>query len=618
MANSNWQNYYGVIYKINDTATDKVYIGQTIRSLRKRFKDHLNYPNNKFLRRAFETYNYELRIQKIPASKECISTTKGEFKMMVIRKCENLKELNEAEKEEIKNHKSCVKDYHSIINGKIIPLYGYNIDRGGRGTFPSYGPDHPLYLQIKEEPLIELIRKGFFRSEIANEFTVSGTTISRRIYDSWHKEGIKNLEDARKYFGGSELYDLRKNKKIQNAHHMKRILIYYTKIDRILLRGLLNEGLTADEIDDVFLTKLIHKGYVASEIGKKVGLIDSKWMAKRFQHVLDMNFQEARDEYFFRPRIVYLLKNGVKSPQLTDFFNKDYKDLKVPIKKFCRKGIYNAMRRIWQRIYDEFEQRSREEGRWDPCRSPLEKNRLQFTHFYRYLIRIFSLYPKINKELAELLIDSDLSTKEIDQEFLLYLVQTGNSLEEMVNKYKSAYDPFRKWFKKVIGMNYNKAKDQFFWKHKILHLIKKYDPPHAINKIAIKLKASEHTIRTVVRRIWNKELKKMGGIKSLLEYLKNKDFYNKLNKLVKLFGVKADRLKKYVLTSKHVLQGLFNLTKTNPFFTARSMAKELKFNERTSYYHIINKLIPFGLVEKLHLKYKLTNLGKNFLRKLFI
>ncbi|GAH59044.1 unnamed protein product, partial [marine sediment metagenome] len=292
----------------------------------------------------------------------------------------------------------------------------------------------------------------------------------------------------------------------QNAHHMKRILVYYPKIDRILLRELLNEGLTADEIDDVFLTKLIYKGYAASEIGKKVGLTDSKWMAKRFQHVLDMNFQEARDEYFFRPRIVYLLKNGVKSPQLTDFFNKDYKDLKAPIKKFCRKGIYNAMRRIWQRKYDEFNYRAMVEGKWNMVTSPFDHNRLQFTHFYHYLIRIYHLYPKINEELAELLTESELSTKEIDIAFLVFLIQFGYSLEEITEKYNSTYDSLRKWIKKVLGMNYNMAKDEYFWKPRILTLIKKYDPIPAVTKIAEIFNTPDPTLRGAIKRIWKYEL----------------------------------------------------------------------------------------------------------------
>ncbi len=76
MTNSNWQNYYGVIYRLIDTANGLVYIGQTIRTLRDRFKDHLKYPSNKFLKRAFNRYNYNLKIQKLSISAKQICTIK--------------------------------------------------------------------------------------------------------------------------------------------------------------------------------------------------------------------------------------------------------------------------------------------------------------------------------------------------------------------------------------------------------------------------------------------------------------------------------------------------------------------------------------------------------------
>ena len=67
-----WGVFYGVIYILIDIANGFVYIGQTIRTLRDRFKDHLQYPSNKFLKRAFDRYNYNLKIQKISASAEQI------------------------------------------------------------------------------------------------------------------------------------------------------------------------------------------------------------------------------------------------------------------------------------------------------------------------------------------------------------------------------------------------------------------------------------------------------------------------------------------------------------------------------------------------------------------
>ena len=54
----------------------------------------------------------------------------------------------------------------------------------------------------------------------------------------------------------------------------------------------------------------------------------------------------------------------------------------------------------------------------------------------------------------------------------------------MAEKYNSAYNTFRKWLKKVLGMNYNNAKDEYFWKAKILSIIKTYNSIPNIAKIA--------------------------------------------------------------------------------------------------------------------------------------
>ena len=86
---------------------------------------------------------------------------------------------------------------------------------------------------------------------------------------------------------------------------MKRIIQYYPIfLKKYQYNKFLKDELTADEIDNIFLPMLIYDGYSAAEIGLKVGLQDSKWMARRFQEVLNMSFSDARDEYFFKPRLL--------------------------------------------------------------------------------------------------------------------------------------------------------------------------------------------------------------------------------------------------------------------------------------------------------------------------
>ena len=70
-------------------------------------------------------------------------------------------------------------------------------------------------------------------------------------------------------------------------------------------------------------------------------------------------------------------------------------------------------------------------------------------------------------------------------------------------------------------MNYNNAKDEYFWKPKLLPLIKKHDPINAITNIAKKLNIPDTTIRQVIKRIWKDEFEQFGSLRTLLNYLKN-------------------------------------------------------------------------------------------------
>ena len=64
-----WGEYYGVIYKITDRNKDKslqyerVYIGQTIQSLRDRFWQHLSDQSNRYLQAAMKRYRKEFTIK---------------------------------------------------------------------------------------------------------------------------------------------------------------------------------------------------------------------------------------------------------------------------------------------------------------------------------------------------------------------------------------------------------------------------------------------------------------------------------------------------------------------------------------------------------------------------
>ena len=81
----------------------------------------------------------------------------------------------------------------------------------------------------------------------------------------------------------------------------------------------------------------------------------------------------------------------------------------------------------------------------------------------------------------------------------------------------------------------------------------------------------------------------------------------------------------------HILQGLFNLTKTTSTFTISSLSQILGLNIRSIHYQIDRNLIPLGLVNFVgwifkkgrrnaykYKLYELTNLGRNLLETICI
>lgn len=93
---------FGVIYKITCIINNKVYIGQTTRSLRERFSEH-----------SKRTYYISNSIKKYGI---------GNFKVEIISICSTQEELNEKETYFIEYYKS------------IDKKYGYNLTTGGHNT----------------------------------------------------------------------------------------------------------------------------------------------------------------------------------------------------------------------------------------------------------------------------------------------------------------------------------------------------------------------------------------------------------------------------------------------------------------------------------------------------
>lgn len=94
--------FFGVIYKITNLINNKVYIGQTIRNINIRFKDHIKYANNKKC--------------SMPIALAIKKYGKENFICEIIHYCNSQEELNEKE--------SYFINLYNSTNNKI----GYNLD----------------------------------------------------------------------------------------------------------------------------------------------------------------------------------------------------------------------------------------------------------------------------------------------------------------------------------------------------------------------------------------------------------------------------------------------------------------------------------------------------------
>jgi len=203
-----WRMYYGVIYRLTDTANSKVYIGQTIQVLRERFRQHFKAPPNKYLAQAIFQYKKNFKIVENGIINNTMSyrTKGGEFTIEVIEYCADVYSINKAEIRYIEDHKSWIKKYGT--------KYGYNLNRGGGDSGiikeGQKGKDHWRWIYIDIELLIELIQKGLLLDEIAREFGTSTPTIERRIRDLDQEYSVKNITEARILFGGTEQASIRR------------------------------------------------------------------------------------------------------------------------------------------------------------------------------------------------------------------------------------------------------------------------------------------------------------------------------------------------------------------------------------------------------------------------
>lgn len=104
----------GYIYKITNTLNNKVYIGQTVKTVERRFNQHKNNSNKPYfsqivLYKAFNKYGFE------------------NFKCETIEEVPN-ELLNEREKYWIEYYDSYFDGYNSTLGGRATQLYNWDVD----------------------------------------------------------------------------------------------------------------------------------------------------------------------------------------------------------------------------------------------------------------------------------------------------------------------------------------------------------------------------------------------------------------------------------------------------------------------------------------------------------
>ena len=209
----------GYIYKITNTLNDKVYIGQTIKTVQKRFTQHKNNSNKEYfsqivLYKAFNKYGIENficeEIEEVPNDK-----------------------LDEREKYWIEYYDSYFNGYNSTLGGRATQLYNWDTDdiiekymvlKSARAVAKEIGCDHstidrilnengvkrftpsqqqskPLYFKKKDE----IHRFGTTRE--AAEWLIENGITKMTNPNLVRQEITSRIRNNKKYFGFEVYYE---------------------------------------------------------------------------------------------------------------------------------------------------------------------------------------------------------------------------------------------------------------------------------------------------------------------------------------------------------------------------------------------------------------------------
>jgi len=341
---------------------------------------------------------------------------------------------------------------YSTVNSKIKEFWGdigITTINSARKAFGGWIPFKIRgHIDVNLEKLIELIEQGLFHHEICEKLNINDGILYRRL----NSLGIKDLTEARFLFGVIDIYQDRLYKrhleyalrgiesyqfvfipkatlqnlieegldeyKIAELYNTTNVTIrarireywdltFYEaqllfrilqRINKAFLDDLINNSLTFQDIERLFFIKLISEGHSPTTISILFEFKDHSAISQRIAKSLEMTFNEAKLEYYYKPRIIEYIKNGVRNSV----------ELSQSLKE-TRVTINSVIKKIWHEEFDNLKNSDFADN------SPQ-----QFINLFQFLIRLYKIYPNIDKGLLNNCLYKNLTPKEIDSVFNRY------------------------------------------------------------------------------------------------------------------------------------------------------------------------------------------------------
>ena len=187
------------------------------------------------------------------------------------------------------------------------------------------GKTHSQWIELDESLFIKLIRQQLHYTDMAKKLKIGERTLYKKSYEIF---GISLSEANRIYW----LYP-----------EVEKILINKKEIDESILPDWINAGLSIKEIDQEMLKLLIGLEYDKKDIESLFGW-DHFHVTRWIPEILDMDFYRARDEYWWKPRIIWLFNQGYSARQM-----------RVVSKELIGRHVtHDVIVRIWTEEYAKY------------------------------------------------------------------------------------------------------------------------------------------------------------------------------------------------------------------------------------------------------------------------